>query len=130
MTIIMASKDDTHDLDSSRFPEWDKFVRIPLYFVSDIDVAELFQRNKLADPKTEGQKIFFDAWFNVFGSTPTTAMQAIKKAHFDVASVDNNVGGVRLDSNIEEFGDALKDIFNGKFPTSGGLGKWLGSLIG
>ena len=44
---------------NTRFPAWDRFVRLPLHKVSGIDIAEMFQKNKLSDPKIEGQNNFF-----------------------------------------------------------------------
>ena len=127
MTLIVASQDIKSDLEPTRFPEWDRYVRFPLHAAFDIDIADLFQRNKNADPKVEGQKNFLDAWYNVFGSTPTTAKAAIDKARFGAATVDS-ARGVSFNAFVVEFAEATKDIFNGQLPSSLSLGRWLRGL--
>ena len=60
MKVIIEGASYTNtDLKPTRFPEWDRFVRFPLFKTSGTDIAEIFQKNKLSDPKIEGQLIFF-----------------------------------------------------------------------
>ena len=121
MKIIMDGSGYSPDLKPTRFPSWDKFVRLPLHKISDIDIAEIFQKNKLSDPKIEGQNNFFEVWFNTFGDTPTTAMQVIEQCKVIVHS---NPQKFAPDEN--EIENATRDIFAGAvLPGSKGLGKWL-----
>ncbi len=125
MKIILAGKDYSNpDLKPSRFPSWDRFVRNPLFKISEIDIAEIFQRNKMSDPKIEGQNNFFEAWFNAFGSAPTTAKQVLD--YCTRATDDERFSGVGVDNELAE---ATRDIFSGgRLPSTNSLGKWLGTM--
>ena len=122
MRIIMNGAGYSNpDLKPTRFPSWDKFVRLPVHKISGIDIAEIFQKNKLADPKIEGQNNFFEAWFNAFGSAPTTTKQVLNQCL--KVSDHEKFSGISEDN---ELADAIKDIFSGPaLPSSQSLGKWL-----
>jgi hypothetical protein len=122
MKIIMDGKGYSNpDLKPTRFPSWDRFVRLPLFKTSNIDIAEIFQKNKLADPKIEGQNNFFEAWFNTFGSNPTTTKQVLDCC-LNVSDQEK-FSGVSEDNDLA---DAVRDIFTGPaLPSTKALGKWL-----
>ncbi len=125
MKVIMGAKNFKPNVNPSRFPSWDRFVRFPLLKTAGYDVAEIFQKNKLADPKIEGQENFFEAWYVAFGSTPTTAKQIIN--HCRLISDAEKYGFSSSDDN--ELAMAVKDIFpGGGLPTTRALGKWLGGM--
>lgn len=128
MTLLIGSKisdADAASIEPSRFSDWDRFVRFPIISATDgrIDIMDLFERNKKADTKTEGQINFLEAWINLFGSTPTTSKQALKKAE------QTNIG-YDFNSSIDDFKEAVLDIFNGSMPRSKGLSNWLSGLKG
>jgi len=118
LQIIMNGKDyHNKGLNPSRFPSWDKFVRLPLYKITEIDVADIFQKNKLSDPKIEGQRNFFGAWFDAFSSSPITAKQVLDHCQRKGYTQDN------------EMAEALVDIFSGgSLPSTRALGKWLAGM--
>ena len=116
LTIILAAKDVETDLPPSRYNGWDKFVRRPLFIATGVDIADLFDRNKDADPKIEGQIIFLEAWNNTLGNNPVTAKDILQG---EISS---------FGENNSEIGDAIRDIFGGIIPTSSAFGKWLGGL--
>ena len=122
MKIIMDGKGYSNpDLNPTRFPSWDKFVRLPLFKTSGIDIAEIFQKNKLSDPKIEGQNNFFEAWFNAFGPAATTAKRVLD--HCRLVTDQERFSGLPDDN---EMGEAMKDIFTGvSLPSTRALGKWL-----
>lgn len=122
MTIILASKDFKCDLVPTRYKEWDKFVRIPLFQVTGIDVGELFERNKTADPKIEGQLMLLESWHEVFGNQSLTTKEVLNKISPIAA------GSFNKDTPLGKFEDALKDMFFGNLPTTRGLGKKLSSF--
>ena len=125
MKIIMDGQGYVNpDLKPTRFPSWDRFVRMPILKTCEIDVAEIFQKNKMSDPKIEGQNNFFEAWYNVFGSSPTTAKQVLN--HCREVTEQERLSG-RAEDN--EMAGALKDVFSGSsLPGTRGLGKWLSSM--
>ncbi len=115
MTIILANKGSKTDIAPTRFGEWDKFVRMPLFEATGIDIADLFERNKSTNAKTEGLGILLESWYEEFGEQPVTSKEVLK--HISVEG----------DTNLE---DALRDIFGGKLPTTRELGSWLSALKG
>ena len=124
MRIIMDGAGYKHpDLRPSRFPSWDKFVRLPLHKISNIDVAEIFQKNKLSDPKIEGQRIFFETWYNTFGAAPMTAREII-----DQCKSEDSITRFDRRPMTNELHDAIADIFPGGLPSTRALGKWLAGM--
>jgi hypothetical protein len=125
MKIIMDGAGYSNpDLKPTRFPSWDKFVRLPIYKTTKIDIAEIFQKNKLSDPKIEGQNNFFEAWFNAFGSSATTAKQVL--AHCQRVTPEEKFSGIGEDNEMAE---VMRDIFTGgSLPSTRALGKWLGCM--
>ena len=122
LQVIMEGAEYKPDgLKPSRFPSWDKFVRYPLYKASSMDVAEIFQKNKTADPKLEGQRAFFETWFEIFGSTPITVRDFLKAAQQSTTEYSRT-------EKEEILQEALEDIFPGGVPTSKAFGKWLGGM--
>ena len=108
LTIIRA---DCSQLDKSikptRYPDWDKYVRLPLLAASGIDIADKFQLNKQADPKIEARAIFLAEMFNKYGRKAVTAKEL-----------------------ISGFSPYIADIFGTDMPTAQQLGKWLGGFKG
>ena len=120
MQVIMAGKDfNRSGVKPSRFPTWDKFVRCPLLKITGEDIGEIFQKNKQADPKIEGQRAFFETWFDVFGSTPVTAKEILNRCQ---AGTNCSTEG---DQAMLE---AMEDIFSSGVPTTRSLGKWLSGM--
>ncbi len=119
MTIILSRNVVNCGITPSRYTEWDRFVRAPIFQISGVDVGDLFERNKAGDPKLEGQKNFLEAWYALFENTSTTAKDVLRSIRLDAHSNAAN-----------EFSEALQDIFNGNLPTTRSLGKWLGNLKG
>ena len=119
LTIIINGKDYKPGLKASRYPaEWDRLVRFPLHKLTGIDIAEIFENNKAGDPKLDGQRCFFSAWYDAFGSRPQTAKDIIEECQ------RRDMGGV------SELGLAIDDILPGGRATSHGLGTWLGKKAG
>ena len=116
MAIILAAKDVETDLPPSRYNGWDKFVRRPLFLATGVDIAELFDRNKDADPKIEGQIILLETWFEQYGDTPCTSR-----------SIRNKISP-GLSGNNSGMSDAVKDLFDGQIPTSSTFGKYLSGI--
>jgi len=121
MTIILAGKNASSDIAPTRFREWDKFVRMPLFEVTGIDIGDLFERNKAADPKIEGQQMLLEAWFEVFGNQSITTKEVLTKIGKD---------GSDRGTDITALADTLKDTFSGNLPTTRELGIKLGSFKG
>lgn len=121
MTIILANKGINSAINPTRFREWDKFVRMPLFEMTGIDIGCLFERNKAADPKNESQENLLESWYDAFGEQPFTAMEVLQQFNMNDFDKSNSLGKLE---------DALKDIFSGSFPTTGALGKKLGSFKG
>jgi hypothetical protein len=121
LTIIMASKDFKPDVSPTRYSEWDNFVRLPLLNITDIDIAELFERNKAADPEFEGRRVLLEVLYDVFGEQSVTATEIRDKAYGESGDYCREKTGLN---------DALADIFPKGLPTSRALGKWLGKLKG
>ena len=123
MQVIMAGKNfKSTGIKPSRFPSWDKFVRYPLYKITGEDIGEIFQKNKQADPKLEGQRNFFEAWFETFGSTPQTAKQVLDKCR-------EPQPGYTAETDDNPLLDAMNDIFTGAdLPSTRSLGKWLSGM--
>lgn len=119
MTIILAAKGIKIDLSPTRYNEWDKFVRCPLYIATGVDIADLFERNKAADPKIEGQKIFLEILYHIFRGRPVSAKDILKKAQQESGDYCQDATGIC---------DAIQDIFGGNLPTTSSFGKWLKGL--
>jgi len=120
MQVIMAGKDfNQSGALPSRFPSWDKFVRYPILKITGEDIGTIFQKNKQADPKLEGQRNFFEAWFETFGSAPQTAKQVLDKCR-------EPQPGYTAEEN--PLLDAMQDIFSSGVPTTRSLGKWLSGM--
>lgn len=119
MTIILAAKGVKTNLPPTRYNEWDKFVRYPLYLATWIDIADLFERNKVADPKIEYQKIFLEILYEVFRGRPVSSKEILNRAEQESGPSFEDALGLH---------DALQDIFGRDLPTSAQLGKWLGGL--
>ena len=124
MQVIMAGKDyRNHDLKPTRFPSWDHFVRLPLQKISGIDIADIFQKNKMSDPKIDGQRAFFEAWHETFGQAPVTAREII-----DHCKQEAEFQRFDRQPTTNELNDAIGDIFPGGVPSTKALGKWLGGM--
>ena len=122
MKVIRAGQNfDNASATPSRFPTWDKFIRFPILKIAGVDVAETFQKNKMSDPKLEGQRAFFETWHEVFGSELITVRDFLKAAQQSTTEY----GRTEYEEILKE---ALEDIFPGGLPTSKALGKWLGSV--
>ena len=119
LTIIMAGKDFKPDVPPTRYREWDEFVRLPLLQVTGIDIADLFDRNKAADPEFEGRRVLLEILYEVFGDRAVTAAEIRDKAIGE--------SGLYCTEKTGLF-DALSDIFSKGPPTSLKLGKWLGKI--
>lgn len=105
-----------HKLKPTRFKAWDKFVRNPIYKASNIDIADIFQNNKMSDPKIDGQRNFFEAWFNAFENKQMTAKQVLDHC-------------TKVLDHDHDMVDAIKDIFPGEnLPSTRSLGKWLAGM--
>jgi len=116
LTILLAAKNIESKLPPSRYNEWDKFVRRPLFLAAKIDIAKLFDRNKDADPKIESQVQFLEIWHSLLGNDQVTSTNILDAA---------KVGPGCNDSAI---GDAIKDISGGDIPGSAVFGKLLQGL--
>ncbi len=112
----------------TRYLGWDKFVRLPLLAASGIDVAGLFDRNKLADPEVEGRRFFLEAMYNVYTNEFVTTGEILRR--IENRFIPNDIEGVHGQQNNAPLYEALHDIFPKGMPNSKGLGKWLGKLKG
>lgn len=97
------------DVKPTRYPDWDRFVRLPLLAASGIDVAEKFQKNKQADPEIENKLNLLKVLHKEFGSRPVTANEIIH-----VAEARNDIM------------TCMGDIFSSGLPSPYELGRWLG----
>jgi len=126
MAIIIAAKNFKCSLTPSRFQEWDKFVRFPLFQITGVDIAEVFARNKLTDPKLEGQRTFLECWYNIYSIRQMSAKEVLDDV--DVSTL-RQVQQSKTEKSKLDLNDAIKDIFNGNLPSSQGFGKWLGGSL-
>ena len=118
ITIILGDGSPTPaSIESTRFRCWDRYVRLPLLAASGIDIADLFQRNKTADPEVESKRHFLEAMYDKYGGRPHTAKDICK-------DVDDNT------TNTNAIGDVFSDVFPENSPSSSALGIWLGKLKG
>jgi putative DNA primase/helicase len=100
------------DFKPTRYPDWDRYVRLPLLAATGIDIADKFQQNKQADPEIEIQLSFLTAMFKEFGGKSVISNQIIQ-----VAAVSN--------SNIHV---CMADRFPAGSPSAAELGRWLGGF--
>jgi len=98
------------DVKPTRYPDWDKYVRLPLLAASGIDVADKFQQNKQADPDIEVRLNFLDAMFKECGSSGVTAVDLLHSS-----------------SSLRS---CIADIFAPDTPSAQRFGKWLGGMKG
>ena len=94
-------------------------MRYPLYIATGIDIADLFERNKAADPKIEGQKVFLETLYKVFRGRPRSAKEILRRAKQESGDFCEDATGIC---------DAIQDIFGGNLPTTSSFGKWLHGL--
>ena len=113
--LILIMADCSHlakDVKPTRYPDWDRCVRLPLLAVSGIDVADKFHQNKQTDPELESRLNFLKALHVTFESESKTAKEIIQAA-------ENGKNDIAV---------CLGDVFPAGPPTSYQLGRWLGGI--
>ena len=124
LTIVMGDGSATPNITGqTRYPGWNKYVRLPLLAASGVDVADLFQRNKTSDPEMDSKKSFLEAMFKEYGGKSVTAKDICQ----NVANPNSANGTIYKDSAL---GDVFADLFPENIPSSRVLGIWLGKLKG
>ena len=111
LTILIGSLSMSKSTTPTRYPEWERYVRDPIFYVSGLNIAELFDRNKENDPKLEGQRIFLEAWYDAFGTAEKSSKQVLETANHNY--------------NINA---SIVDIFGGILPSTFQLSSWLRKL--
>ncbi len=122
LKIVMGDGSATPNITGqSRYPVWNKYVRLPLLAASGVDVADLFQHNKTSDPEMDSKKSFLEAMFKEYGGKSVTAKDICR----NVVNPNSANGTIYKDSAL---GGAFTDLFSENIPSSRTLGIWLGKL--
>ncbi len=117
LSIIYAGKGVGEISGSTRFKEWDIFVRRPLFQVCGIDVNEAIKKNQ-KDDLTKIVKInLLQQLFEEFGTVQFTTKQILKSAFGS------------FESGETALGDALVDALGNKSKNTMSVGRYLGALV-
>jgi hypothetical protein len=103
----------------TRFQGWDQMVRYPMLLAGSEDPAELFEKNRAEDPRTETHVNFLRAWYEWYGDKWIYLSDLIK-------AVDR-VSTYEPASSIQPFGlkDAIKDMMPRGNVTASSLGTFI-----
>lgn len=116
LSMVLLGKEfkDTSYDKSSRFKDWDRFVRIPLMEITGHDILDMFERNDFLDDETIAKGNLLELFHSTFSDK-----KFITKDIINLAS-GNRVDGANtpLDSNGSEFVHAITDAFNEKATTN------------
>jgi len=115
LSVVMAGKDvDDSGPDSSRFKEWNKFVRLPILEVSGIDLLEVFSMNNFMDDEAVAKGDFLQMLRKSFGDNPFLTKDIIQLAK----GVKVKGSSVAVDSNGEEVSHIIESAFSEKATTN------------
>lgn len=116
LSIIMAGKGMGEIGGSTRFKEWDEFVRRPIFKVSGIDVNEAIKRNQ-KDDLTKIVKInLLHQLHESFKADMFTTKDIVKSAYGAFEAGDTALG------------DALTDALGAKAKNTMSVGRYLGAM--
>jgi len=116
LSIIHSGKNAPKMKTATRFKEWDKFVRMPLYQVCGIDVNEAIERNQRED-LIKLSKI----------QLLTQLHENFQYDHFTTKDIMSAAFGA-FESSETDLGDAIRDVLGNKYKNSMSLGRFLGSM--
>jgi len=102
---------------SSRFKNWDRFVRQPLFKVSGLDINMAIEENKKSDTILRAKQNLLIQLQSVFGEKRFTTKEVL------------NAAFKSFDSEPTELGE-LFECLDKKAKTAQWTGRYLGTLVG
>jgi len=117
LSIIYAGKGMGDIGGSTRFKEWDIFVRRPIFKVSGIDINEAVQKNQKEDYLKMAKSNLINLLYDTFESSEFVTKDVMEKAFGAFESGDT------------ELGDAIKEVLGDKYRNTMSLGRYLGTLV-
>ena len=102
---------DNSDINtSSRFKEWDKFIRIPLLKLTSLDIMEGFNKNNFIDDETIAKGDLLEFLYNVFKHSTFQTKDILKLSRGDALGFDT----LPTDFDGLSFKDTLIEAFSEK----------------
>jgi len=117
ISIIIGGQETEPLKIGSRYKIWDKYIRMPLYAVSDIDINKAIDSNKEDDVDMTNRKKLVHAIFEEFGGMEVTSLGIIKRS-FDENKLPINTVGELLDEISGKYAANTKS-----------LGRLLGKMV-
>lgn len=117
LSVIYAGKGMDEIGGSTRFKEWDEFVRRPIFKISGIDINQAIRKNQKEDMTKLVKANLIHQLHETFQSEEFTTKEAMNKAFGSFESGDT------------ELGDAIKDVLGNKYRNTMSLGRYMGSLV-
>lgn len=117
ISIIVNCRESIEMKSSSRFKLWDRFIRQPLFKITQIDVNQAILENKKSDSVLRAKKNLLSQLWENFTNTRFTTKELILKAYdtFDQGKTD--------------LADALEDLIGKKSRSSRSVGRYLSGLV-
>jgi hypothetical protein len=109
------------------FDEWSRRVRDLVYWLTKYDVSEAFRKNKLEDPRRQGDACLLAALYQQFGTAPFRAADPID-VHKRVA--DARYGSVTPTPSERELHEALEDVLGNRKVDAKLFGYWARRIKG
>jgi hypothetical protein len=105
------------------FDEWSHRVRDLVYWLTAYDVSEAFRKNKLEDPRRQGDACLLAALYQQFGTAPFRAADPID-VHKRVAAAHNSTPSERA------LHEALEDVLGNRKVDAKLFGYWARRIKG
>jgi len=120
LSIILNGKEMEPIAGSTRFKLWDKFVRRPLYKITNIDLNDAVLKNQMDDPLRLIEINLLHQLYENFNDKNFTTKDIVNVAFngFDNTSSDEN-----------ELGAALIDLLDNKSRNKMTIGRYLSSIV-
>ncbi len=117
LSVIYAGRGMGDIGGSTRFKEWDIFVRRPIFKVCGIDINKAVQKNQKEDLIKMVKSNLIHQLFDQFKTKTFTTKEIMKSAFGS------------FESGETELGDSIKDALGNKYKNTLSLGRYLSSLV-